>query len=386
MAEPVSGAEEAGRRGLSLFRVYGIDIRLHYSWLPIFALILASLSLGYFPRTCPDQSTASYWIAGLFGTLLFFTSVLIHEFAHAVVAQLSGIRVPTITLFLFGGVSEMEKEASNPATEFRIAIVGPLTSFALAGMFWSIGQRFLDDPHTLAMAVVNYLAFINLALGIFNLLPGFPLDGGRVLRAAIWWRTGSLRRATRAAADAGKALAVGLMILGGLQILLAGSLIGGLWLIFIGLFMRNMAETGYQNLVLLRALEDTTVLDVATTNVVTVPINISIQQFVDDYLLRYGFRAFPVVEGDVVQGLISVSALKDLAAEQRDFATVRQYMRPLTDAIRIAPDVELIEALKRLAAAPGGRLLVMQRNKLIGLLTKSALARFVAIRNVLDEA
>jgi predicted transcriptional regulator len=176
------------------------------------------------------------------------------------------------------------------------------------------------------------------------------------------------------------------MILGGLQILLAGSLIGGLWLIFIGLFMRNMAETGYQNLVLLRALEDTTVLDVATTNVVTVPINISIQQFVDDYLLRYGFRAFPVVEGDVVQGLISVSALKDLAAEQRDFATVRQYMRPLTDAIRIAPDIELIEALKRLAAAPGGRLLVMQRNKLIGLLTKSALARFVAIRNVLDEA
>ncbi len=385
MSEAVLETERTGRRGLSLFRIYGIEIRLDYSWLVIFALILGSLSLGYFPRICPDQATYRYWIAGLFGALLFFASILLHEFAHAVVAQLSGIRVPTITLFLFGGVSEMEKEPSKPATEFRIAIVGPLTSFALAALFWSLGQRFSSEVPTLAKAVVDYMAFINLALGIFNMLPGFPLDGGRVLRATIWWRTGSLRRATRIAADAGKTLAVGLMILGGLQILFAGAFIAGAWLVFIGLFMRSMAEAGYQNLILQRALEDTTVRDVATTNVVSVPIDLSIGEFIDKYLLGHGFRAFPVVEGDVVRGLMSVSALKDLSPEQRHSATVGEHMRPLTDGIRVEPDVELTEALKKLALAPGGRLLVMDGNELVGMLTKSALTRFIEIRNLIDR-
>lgn len=381
--------EEAGavrRRGLSLFRVAGIEIRLDYSWLFIFGLILVSLSAGYFPRAYPEQSTSSYWIAGVFGTLLFFVSILIHELSHAVVARQSGIRVPAITLFLFGGVSQMEEEANTPATEFRIAVAGPVISFALAALFWGIGRSLSDAVPTLAVAVVHYLAFINAALGVFNLLPGFPLDGGRVLRALVWWRTGSLRRATRTAADAGKGLAVGLMILGGLQILFAGALIGGLWLVFIGMFLRGMAEAGYQTLVLRQALVDATAAEVAITDVVTVPPKTTIREFVDDYLLGRGYRAFPVVEGDAVRGLISASELKDIPAEKRDAVTVEQRMIPLSDAVRVAPDLPLVDALQKLAVAPGGRLLVMRGNELIGMLTKSGLARFVEIRQLLEEA
>jgi Zn-dependent protease/CBS domain-containing protein len=373
------------RGGLSLFHIAGIEIRLDYSWLIIFALILVSLSGGYFPRALPDQSTAGYWIAGLVGTLLFFASILIHELSHALVARLSGIPVPAITLFLFGGVSQMKEEASKPGTEFRIAVVGPLTSFALAALFWGVGRVLPTDTQTLTTSVVHYMAFINVALGVFNLLPGFPLDGGRVLRAALWWRTGSLRRATRIAADAGKGLAVGVIILGGLQILLTGALVGGLWLVFIGLFLRGLAEAGYQNLVLTQALEDETVANVATTDVVTVSPALSIRELVDDYLLPHGYRAFPVVEGGAVRGLISVDELKNLPAEKRGSVTVKERMIPLKDEIRVEPDLALIEAMKRLSRAPGGRLLVMRGDELVGLLTKSALARFVEIRHALEE-
>ena len=385
MSSPTREAQPPHRGGVTLFRIAGIEIRLDYSWLIIFALILTSLSAGYFPQAYPDQDTADYWIAGFVGSLLFFASILVHELSHALMARISGIPVPTITLFLFGGVSQMKEEAGNPATEFRIAVVGPLTSFALAGIFWGIGHSLPERIPALTAAVVHYLAFINAALGVFNLLPGFPLDGGRVLRAVVWWRTGSLRRATRTAADAGKGLAVGLMILGGLQILLAGSLVGGLWLVFIGMFLRSTAEAGYQNLVLLQALEDVTVADVATRDLVSVSPTLSIRELVDDYLLDRGYRAFPVVDTGVVHGLISVSELRDLPAGARDSVTVRERMIPLTDEIRVAPDLALTEALEKLPLVPGGRLLVMRGDELIGMLTKSGLARFVEIRHVLEQ-
>jgi Zn-dependent protease len=386
MAETRSEEPSVGRRGLSLFRIGGIDVRLDYSWLIIFGLILVSLSVGYFPNAYPEQSAAAYWLVGLAGTLLFFASILVHELSHAAVARLSGIPVPSITLFLFGGVSQMKEEAPDPATELRISAVGPLASFALAGLFWGIGRALPSATPPLATGLVQYLAFINAALGVFNLLPGFPLDGGRVLRAVVWWRTGSLRRATRMAADAGKGLAVGLMVLGGLQILLAGALVGGLWLVFIGMFLRGMAETGYQNLVLVQALDTATVADVATTNLITVPPTLSIRELVDDHLLVYGYRAFPVVEDGAVRGLISVTELKDLPAEKRESVTVAERMIPLSDALRVPPDLPLTDALKKLPDAPGGRLLVMRGDALSGMLTKSGLARFVEIRNVLEDA
>lgn len=383
---PPESAERAiGASGILLFRVAGIEVRLDFTWFFIFALVLVSLAAGYFPRAHPDLSTASYWTAGVVATLLFFASIVGHELSHALVAKASGIPVPGITLFLFGGVSRMAEEPSKPATEFRIAIVGPLASFVLAAIFWGLHAAIAPSASPLVAGVPLYLAWINTALGVFNLLPGLPLDGGRILRAFAWWRTGSLRRGTRIAANAGKGIAVGLMVLGGLEIF-AGALVGGLWLVLIGLFLRGTAEAGYQNLVILQSLEDVRVGDVAIAEPVTVSPQLSLQALVDDYFLRYGYRAYPVVEGGSVLGLISIDALRELEPEARRAGTVKEHMTPLSAAGRVAPGVPLADALKKLAGAPGGRLLVLDEgDRLAGMLTKEGLTRFVEIRNVLSE-
>jgi Zn-dependent protease len=382
--DAASDERTQGFRGIPLFTISGIRVRLDPSWFLIFLLILVSLSLGYFPRAHPEATAAEYWTVGAVATLLFFLSILVHELAHALVAQRAGIRVPAITLFLFGGVSHMEEEATTPRTDFRVAAVGPLASFALAGLFWAGHRALPAGVPPLASSVVLYLAWINAALGVFNLLPGLPLDGGRLLRAAAWWKTGSLRRATRLAADAGKGLAIGIVLLGAFQ-LFSGALLGGVWLILIGMFMRSLAEASYQNLVLVQALEDVRVADVAVEDPVTVPRQLSLRALVDDYLLQRGFHAYPVLDGDRPVGLISLEDLRGVPVEKRESTTVGERMRPLDDALRVEPDLPLREALRRLGAAPGGRLLVLRGGELRGLLTKSALLRFVQTRNALQE-
>jgi Zn-dependent protease len=372
-----------GRVAISLFRIGGIEIRLDYSWFFIFLLVLVSLAAGYFPREHPNLSRLSYWTAGAFATLLFFASVLLHELSHAWMARASGIRVSGITLFLFGGASELADEPSRPSSELRVAIVGPLTSFALAVVFWVVHLALQPMASPLSAGVALYLAWINAALGIFNLLPGLPLDGGRILRALAWWRTGSLRRATRLAATAGRGVALGLMVLGGFQIF-AGALIGGLWLVLIGLFLRRTAEAGYQNLIILQSLEDVRVRDVAIQDPVTVTPQMSLQTLVDDYFLKHGYRSFPVVEGARVQGLISIDALRQIPPDERHRISVKHQMTPLSDEIRVAPDLPLADALKKLPTAHGGRLLVLDGDELVGLLTKEGLARFLEIRHVLQ--
>jgi CBS domain-containing protein len=262
--------------------------------------------------------------------------------------------------------------------------VGPLTSFALALAFWGLGRLLPENAPALASAVIGYLAWVNAALGVFNLLPGFPLDGGRVLRALLWWRTGSLRRATRTAADAGKGLAVGLMLLGGVEVFL-GSLVPGLWLIFIGMFLRTMAEASYRSLVLLQTFEDMTVEDLAIREPVTVEPDLCLRRLVDEYVLPRGHRAFPVVEAGVVKGLISIEDLRDVPREEWASTTVKARMTPLAPQIRVAPDTPLADALKQITAARPGRLLVMHGDELVGMLTRGGLARFLDIRHALDE-
>lgn len=383
MAAASAGPRGFPRRGIPLFSIRDIQIRLDASWFLIFLLILGSLSLGYFPRTYPGAGTAGYWFAGLVATLLFFLSIVGHEVAHALTAERAGIRVPAITLFLFGGVSQMEEEVGSPATEARVAAAGPLASFALAALFWALHRALPADTSPLAGAVVLYLAWINAALGVFNLLPGLPLDGGRLLRAVTWHRTGSLRRATRIAANAGKGLALGVILLGALE-LFTGALLGGIWLILIGMFMRSMAEASYQDLVLAQALEDVRVADVAVEHPVTVERRLSLRALVDDHLLQGGFRAYPVVDGGRPVGLISIEDLRGVAPEERDSTTVGERMHPLGPALQVEPDLPLRDALRRLTRAPGGRLLVLHDGELRGLLTKSALLRFVQIRNALE--
>lgn len=375
------------RRGWALFRVAGIQIRLDPSWIVIFLLILWSLSAGYFPRVHPEQSTAAYWAAGLFATLLFFASLLVHELSHSLVARHAGLEVPSITLFLFGGASEMTREPDRPGTELRIAVVGPLASFGLAALFggvsWAL-ERGAQGPEMLR-AVIGYLVWINLALGVFNLLPGLPLDGGRVLRALVWWRSGSRLRGSRVASRAGRGLGIGLAILGGLQIF-GGALLGGVWLILIGLFLRGLAQASYQSLVLKQSLEDASVRDVMVSDPICIAPERTLQDLVEDYVLAHGYRGFPVTENGRVLGVISLDAVRDVEPSKRAAIRVGDRMQSVEPSRCIEPGAPLADAFEQMSRHQERRLLVMEEgSRLVGLLTWTGLVRFLELRQVLGN-
>lgn len=294
----------------------------------------------------------------------------------------SGIKIPEITLFIFGGMARLSEEAGDPKTEFKIAIVGPLTSFALAIVFWLIQNAIRGDQPSIIVEIFGYLAWINVALGVFNLIPGFPLDGGRVFRAFWWWKTGSMLEATRVASDIGKGFAVVLMILGGVQIF-SGALIGGLWLIFVGMFLRGMAEGGYQELVIKKSLEGTRVQDVMIRDVVTAAPDLSLKRLIADYFLRYGYRGFPVMTDGKVSGMISLANVKDLSEQEQADKLVKQVMTPINAAMTILPETSLIEALKKMSQENVTRLLVMRGDQMMGMITQTGLLRFLEIKRAL---
>ncbi len=374
--------ETQSRRGISLFTIAGIRINLDYSWFIVFSLVLIALSMGYFPRNFPGLEPPTYWVAGLIATLMFFTSVVIHELAHSLVAIRSGIEIPEITLFIFGGVSRLSQEPKDPVSELKIALAGPLSSFALALVFWTIQKGMVGWP-TLMIAVFHYLAWINVALGVFNLVPGFPLDGGRVFRAIWWWKTGSITRATKVATDIGKAFAVALMVIGALQIF-AGALISGLWLVFIGMFLRGMSARGYEELIIRKALEGVSLHEVMIRQVVSVPPDLSLARLVHDYFLHYTYRGFPVVADGMVLGIVNLSAVKGMALEDQKAIKVEEVMTPLQAGLTIGPENSLADALIRMAQEDTDRLLVMSRERLVGMITKSSLLRFVQIKQILE--
>ncbi|MEJ2093557.1 MAG: site-2 protease family protein [Syntrophobacterales bacterium] len=370
-------------RGISLFKIAGIRIKLDFSWFIIFGLVLIVLSSGYLPRNFPGLEPQTYWLAGLVATLLFFISLTLHELAHSLVAIRHGIDIPEITLFIFGGVSRLSQEPTDPKTEFKIAVVGPLTSFALAAGFWGLRLALKGSEPSLMVVVIGYLAWINLALGIFNLFPGFPLDGGRILRAFLWWKTGSPIRATKVASDFGKGFALVLMILGGLQIF-AGALINGLFFIFIGMFLRGMSIQGYEELVIRKSLEGVHVDEVMVREVVSVSPDLTISQLIHDYFLHYAFRGFPVADNGRILGVVSVAAVHQLPREVYDDRRVADIMTPLQDDLLISGKASLADALMKMTRQDQDRLLVLEHDRLAGLVTKTGLLRFVQIKQILE--
>jgi Zn-dependent protease/predicted transcriptional regulator len=371
--------------GINLFKIAGIQINIDVSWFIIFFLVLWSLSAGYFPRQFPGQSAQVYWGAGLVATILFFFSVLFHELSHSLMAQKCGIEISEIKLFIFGGVARLSEEAKNPVTEFKIAVVGPLSSFVLAVFFWLCHRLLGGLQFPLAQAIMWYLVWINVALGIFNLLPGFPLDGGRILRAVVWHTTGSLSRATKMASDVGKGLAIALMVLGAIQIF-TGMLVGGLWLIFIGMFLRGVAEGGYQEVLMRQSLEDAKVREVMIEDVVKVQPDLTVREVVNDYFLKYGFKGFPVMDGEKVTGVISLDEVKKSDRSLESTSRVVDIMQHLNDNIIISPDISLVDAMHKMATQNTGRLLVMENDKFLGMITKTGLLRFLEIRNIVEES
>jgi Zn-dependent protease/predicted transcriptional regulator len=367
--------EQMMRGSLKLGTLAGIDIRVHYTWFFAFVLIAWSLALGYFPTVNAGLGAGTYWVLGVVSALLLFGSVLVHELGHSLVAGARGIRVDSIVLFIFGGVSNITKEASTARDEFLIAVVGPLTSLVLAGLFWVLGQVFPAD--TALSAVATYLAFTNLLLGAFNIVPGFPLDGGRVLRSILWGTTGDMARATRTASYVGQGVAF-LMIAWGVSRLLAGDVFGGLWTAFIGWFLNSGAEASRQQLTVgdvLRGVPVSTVMDTSPT--VAEP-TLSVQDFVFQHTLRHGHRALPVVEGGRLVGIVSITDAKHLSHDAWTTTPVGEVMTR-TPLKTLAPEADLNAALELMVANGVHQLPIVRDGALVGMLSRSDVMRYMQL-------
>lgn len=333
---------------VKLGRIGGISIGLHYSWF-IIALLIALSLVEHFHAVAPQWSNTVVWMAAAVTSLLFFAALLLHELAHSLLAQARGLRVRAITLFALGGVSQIESEASDAKSEFWIAIAGPITSvvigLAALGTAWLTGWQPRSEPATPVISVLVWLGYINLMLAAFNMIPGYPLDGGRVLRAVIWWITRSADRSTKRAAQVGQVVAF-MLILWGLIQFFSGVSFGGLWMAFIGWFLLDAARSSYVQVELMAGLRDRRVADIMDRDYVTVEGHLSLQDFVDKYVLRTGRRCFVVVQNDRISGLITTHEVKKVARDSWSQTSVQSVMRPLDQLRTVAPDTPAIQALE----------------------------------------
>ena len=309
---------------IKLGRIFGIKIGLHYSWL-IIALLIAFSLAGHFAAAHPNWGRGVIWGMAIITALLFFAAIVAHELSHALVARRRGLPVRSITLFALGGVAQFEKEAEDATTEFLVSIVGPLASvvigFVCLILAWLLGWTMMTEPTTPLMAMLVWLGYINIGLAIFNMLPGFPMDGGRVLRALIWWFTGSAERATRIASLTGQVVAFGFIVLG-IYRFFAGAGFSGLWMAFIGWFLLNAAKATYAQQELTERLRGVRVGDLMTRDCTLVDGNANLQIFVHDYLLHTGRRCFLVAEQGLVTGLITPSEVKGIPKARWPFTQI----------------------------------------------------------------
>jgi Zn-dependent protease/predicted transcriptional regulator len=364
---------------LLIARLFGIPIYLHFSWMVIFGLIVWTLATGYFPAHYPDLPASSYWAKGLVASLLFFVSILLHELGHALVGRARGLRTRSIVLFIFGGVAQLEKDPEDGRTELWMAAAGPIVSLALALLFHLAASGGGLGPS--GSAVARYLALINLALALFNLVPAFPLDGGRILRGLLWKPAGK-QRATRIAAGAGTFFAF-FLIAAGVLSLLAGQSISGIWYILLGWFLMDASAGAYKRVRLDDTLGGLTVRDAMLREVATLPAHISLEEAAHEHFLHTGYGGYPVVRGDTVVGLLCLRDILRRPPGERTSTSVQSAMAPLEDGIVISPEAPLLAAMVKMAEAGTGRLLAMENGRLVGLLTMNAIVRHVRVREEL---
>jgi Zn-dependent protease len=367
---------QGGGGAVRVLTVLGIPIMINVSWVLIYALITWTLAAGYFPRRLPGLEPVAYWASGLLAALLLFVSVLIHELAHSIVALRHGLAVRGITLHLLGGVSQFEDEPPHPRAEFLIAAAGPLASFAIAITLW-LGRLVTDTPWL--EAILTYLVMVNGAIGVFNLIPGFPLDGGRILRSVLWHASGDLARATATASRVGGFVAIGLVVLGIVQAF-AGAFLSGLWLVLIGLFLRQAAAASRSELTLRTTLGALPVRDVMARDVVTIPWRASVADLAQQFWTHH-FTSFPVVDGTIVRGLATVHDLAAIPADEWERTSVQNAMRPLAGEHTIAPGASALEALQKATANGVGRLAVLDGPRLVGYVSLKDLTHVLALRS-----
>ncbi|GHO84442.1 site-2 protease family protein [Dictyobacter formicarum] len=371
---------------LRIGKIAGIDIAFHVSWLIIAVLLSWSLATGWFAVRYPGWSVTAYWSVSVLATLLLFLSVFLHELAHALVARARGLQVKSITLFIFGGVSNIEQEPPAPGIEFQMALVGPLTSLGLSGLAWLLVLAIGHNGSPLS-ATFEYLAIANFLLGVFNLIPGFPLDGGRVLHSIIWKIRGNVRSATRVATGVGQFIAY-FFIFMGLWIFFRGFVLDGLWIGFIGWFLLSGATAANARSMLEGMFKGVHVNDVMNHNPATVPANISLQKLVDDFLLPYGWRSAFVLQGDLLAGLIALSDIRHVPREQWAQTPVGFVMVPLTRLHTVNATQNLNDVLTLMVGRNLNQLPVVSEGHLLGSISRENIMRFVEIRRSLglDQA
>lgn len=368
-------------------KLFGISIKLHFSWFFVFALVTWFLTTQYFPDFYPDWSLATSITIGVITSLLFFASVLAHELMHSVVAQRSGIPVKSITLFIFGGVSQISKEPDEPKIELRIALAGPLTSIVLGGIFWAIWltASWLTLPSAFEgiIAVAFWLGWINLLLGFFNLIPGFPLDGGRVLRSLLWWRTGNLRRATKIASNIGRGVGI-LFISGGVGLIIfTGFWINGIWIAFIGWFLQNAAAGSYQQLAIQEMLKDHTASEIIDRNCLLLPPDTTIEKLVNEHILPTGQHCFIVAEDGHPRGFVSLQNIKTVPHKLWPSKLVREVMTPLDKLSWVRPDENLAQVMNTLSQHDLSQLPVVEDGNIVGMISRDNLLAFINARDKL---
>ena len=364
-------------------KIAGIDIYINYSWIIILVLLTVTLATGWFPQLYHGWSTATYWVVGFISTILLFVSVLLHELAHSFVARRRGLPVKNITLFIFGGVSNIEREPTSPGVEFQMAVVGPLTSL-LIGVVCLLLWLPLRGSNSPLEGIVFYLAVTNIVLGVFNLIPGFPLDGGRVFHSIIWKLTGSMRQATRVATITGQVIAY-LFILLGVLLFFTGSVFNGIWFGFIGWFLLSAAQSANSQAMLESEFRGVTVGEVMNPKPTLVPANISLQQLVDEYFLPQGLRSALVMQADQLAGLITLSDIRHVPREQWGQVPVGHVMIPLERLHVVQPQQSLNDVLPLMAGRDVNQLPVVQNGAVVGVVSRDAIVQYLEVRRSLGS-
>ncbi len=366
-------------RGIRLFKVLGIRISVDYSWFIVFALFAWSLAYGYFPSRHPGLGTTAYLMMGVAASLLLFACVLAHELSHSYTSNKLGIEIKEITLFIFGGVARLTKEPEDAATEMKIALAGPVASAALALVFWGVSRFTEGLIFPPGQAIIEYLAMINLALLIFNMIPGFPLDGGRVLRAIWWGRTGDIKKATWAASSIGKGFAVVLILMGVFYMFMGN--FAGLWYVLIGVFLRQSAASGYRDVLMKDALHGVKVKDLMTREAVTVDETSTLSDVIEKYFFKYHYVSFPVVSGGKLVGMLSVHAARVIEKEKWPSVTVSEVMARIGPSDMLGPEEDAMSALTRMMNEDAGRLPVVSDGRLLGIISRRDILKAIEFKS-----
>ncbi len=372
-------------KSITLFRLFGFAVKIDVTWLFLVLLVIWTLAEGVFPYYFPGLTPSTYWWMGAVGAIGLFVSIVLHEFGHSLVARRFGIPIKEITLFIFGGVADMEEEPPSAKSEFVMAVAGPITSVVLAFVF--LGLYLLGSwigEATAFFAVIAYLAWLNILLAIFNMIPAFPLDGGRVLRAALWGWTQNLAWSTKVAAGTGTALGITLAALGVLAFF-SGNVVGGVWWVMIGVFIVGASRVSYRQVLLRRALEGETIRRFMQTNPVTVPETTSLSDWVSEFVYRYHFKMFPVTRNEILLGCVTTRHLKDIPQAQWPATAVREIMEPCSPVNSIGPDENAMKGLSVMSKTQNSRLMVVEQDRLLGIISLKDLLGFLSLKMDLEQ-